>query len=78
MAKQSATESDNSFLSRALPQGAGGAKVYFDATYEVVTKQGLSAASQEAIAQQANVTKSAVRHYFSPRKSCCWLFYRWR
>lgn len=69
MAKQSATESDNSFLSRArYPKGREALKSILDATYEVVTKQGLSAASQEAIAQQANVTKSAVRHYFSTKE----------
>ena len=76
MAMQSATESDNSFLSRArYPKGREALKSILDATYEVVTKQGLSAASQEAIAQQANVTKSAVRHYFSTKEELLLAFF---
>lgn len=56
---------ENSFLSRArYAKGKKTLQAILDATYEVITTEGLTAASQEAIAKRANVTQSAVRHYF--------------
>jgi AcrR family transcriptional regulator len=56
---------DNSFLSRArYPKGKQRLQAILDATYDIVISEGLTAASQEAIAKRANVTQSAVRHYF--------------
>ena len=65
MSEQPALEIENSFLSRArYPKGKKRLQAIFDATYDIVASEGLAAASQEAIAKRANVTQSAVRHYF--------------
>lgn len=56
---------ENSFLARArYPKGKRRLQAILDATYEIVISEGLAAASQEAIARRAEVTQSAVRHYF--------------
>jgi len=56
---------ENSFLSRArYPKGKKRLQAILDATHDIVISEGLAAASQEAIAKRANVTQSAVRHYF--------------
>jgi AcrR family transcriptional regulator len=65
MSEQSAPNVEDSFLSRArYPKGKRRLKAIHDATYDIVISEGLAAASQEAIARRANVTQSAVRHYF--------------
>lgn len=45
------------------------------ATYELIVADGLSAATQEAIAQRANVTQGAVRHYFPTKESLLQAFF---
>jgi AcrR family transcriptional regulator len=53
------------FLDRArYPKGKRTLQAIYDATYQLVITEGLSAASQEAIAKRAKVTQSALRHYF--------------
>ena len=65
MSDQSALNFENSFLARArYPKGKKRLQAILDATYDIVITEGLAAASQEAIARRANVTQSAVRHYF--------------
>jgi AcrR family transcriptional regulator len=65
MSEQPALEDENSFLARArYPKGRKSLQAILDATYDIVISEGLAAASQEAIARRANVTQSAVRHYF--------------
>lgn len=49
------------------PKGQRTLRAILDATFDLVGSEGLAAASQEAIARRANVTQSAVRHYF-PKK----------
>ncbi len=65
MSEQPSLNIENSFLSRArYPKGRRRLQAILDATYDIVISEGLAAASQEAIAKRANVTQSAVRHYF--------------
>lgn len=65
MSDQSALNFENSFLDRArYPKGKKRLQAILDAIYDIVITEGLAAASQEAIARRANVTQSAVRHYF--------------
>jgi AcrR family transcriptional regulator len=65
MAEQPTLDFENSFLSRArYPKGKKRLQAILDATYEIVISEGLGAASQDEIAKRANVTQSAVRHYF--------------
>lgn len=67
---------ENSFLSRArYPKGKRSLQAILDATYEIVTSEGLTAASQEAIARRANVTQSAVRHYFPTKEELLLAFF---
>jgi AcrR family transcriptional regulator len=66
----------NTFLARArYPKGRQRLQAILDATYEIVTSQGLAAASQEAIARRANVTQSAVRHYFPSKEELLLAFF---
>jgi AcrR family transcriptional regulator len=59
---------DNSIAQRArTPKGRRTLQAILDATYELVSSEGLAAASQEAVAKRAGLTQSAVRHYF-PKK----------
>ena len=65
MPNQPEPDVENSFLSRArYPKGKKRLQAILDATYDIVISEGLTAASQEAIAKRADVTQSAVRHYF--------------
>ena len=67
---------NNSFLSRArYPKGKKRLQAILDATYEIVTSEGLAAASQEAIARRAEVTQSAVRHYFPTKEELLLAFF---
>ena len=60
-----AGDTENSFLARArYGKGKRTLQAILDATYELITTEGLTATSQEAIARRANVSQSAVRHYF--------------
>ena len=66
----------NTFLARArYPKGKMRLQAILDATYEIVTSEGLAAASQEAIARHANVTQSAVRHYFPSKEELLLAFF---
>jgi AcrR family transcriptional regulator len=74
--KISDSNSNDSFLSRArYPKGRKRLKDILDATYEIITKEGLAAASQEAIAKRASVTQSAVRHYFPTKEELLLAFF---
>lgn len=67
---------ENSFLSRArYPKGKRSLQAILDATYEIVTSEGLMGASQEAIARRAKVTQSAVRHYFPTKEELLLAFF---
>ena len=69
MSESSSQPESNSFLSRArYPKGRKSLQAILDATYEIVTSEGLTGASQEAIARRAKVTQSAVRHYFPTKE----------
>ena len=70
------TPSD-SFLSRArYPKGRKRLEDILEATYEIIAKEGIAGASQEAIAKQANVTQSAVRHYFPTKEELLLAFFK--
>ena len=67
---------ENSFLSRArYPKGKKRLRAILDSTYEIVISKGLAAASQEAIAKRAEVTQSAVRHYFPTKDELLFAFF---
>jgi len=67
---------ENSFLSRArYPKGKKRLRAILDSTYEIVISEGLAAASQEAIAKRAEVTQSAVRHYFPTKDELLFAFF---
>ncbi|MGI9325187.1 MAG: TetR/AcrR family transcriptional regulator [Pseudomonadales bacterium] len=76
MAEHLTANVENSFLSRArYPKGKKRLQAILDATYDIVISQGLAAASQEAIAKRANVTQSAVRHYFPTKDELLFAFF---
>lgn len=76
MTAQSSIKDDNSFVARArYPKGRKSLQAILDATFEIVTTKGLAAASQDAIAKRANVTKSAVRHYFPTKEELLLAFF---
>ena len=59
---------DESIVSKArTPKGMRTLQAILDATYVLISTEGVAAASQEAIAKRANLTQSAVRYYF-PKK----------
>lgn len=59
---------EDSITQRArTPKGRRTLQAILDATYELVTSEGLAAASQEAVAKRAGLTQSAVRHYFATK-----------
>ncbi len=63
------SEPVNSFLDRArYPKGRKTLQAILDATYELIIAHGPTAASQQAIADRAGVTQSAVRHYFTTKE----------
>jgi len=73
---QLSNKDDNSFLARArYSKGRKSLQAILDATFEIVTTEGLAAASQDAIAKRANVTKSAVRHYFPTKEELLLAFF---
>lgn len=55
------------FASARTPKGRRTIEAILDATFDLVSSEGLAAASQEAIATKAGVTQSALRHHF-PQK----------
>ncbi len=60
--------SEDTIAHRArTPKGRRTLQAILDATYELVSSEGLNATSQKAVAERAGVTQSAVRHYF-PKK----------
>ncbi len=70
------TDSDNSFLARAhYPKGRKTLQAILDATYELIIAEGPTAASQQAIADRAGVTQSAVRHYFPTKDDLLMAFF---
>ena len=76
MSESSSQPDGNSFLSRArYPKGRRSLQAILDATYEIVTSEGLMGASLEAIARRAKVTQSAVRHYFPTKEELLLAFF---
>lgn len=64
------------FLNRArYAKGKETLQAIHDATYELIVTEGLAAASQEAIAKRANVSQSAVRHYFPTKEELLLTFF---
>lgn len=69
------TDNDQ-FLGRArYAKGKETLKAIHDATYELIVSEGLVAASQDAIAKKANVSQSAVRHYFPSKEELLLTFF---
>lgn len=69
-------ETGNSFLDRArYPKGRKTLQAILDATYELIVAEGPTAASQQAIADRAKVTQSAVRHYFPTKEDLLEAFF---
>ncbi|MBF7731557.1 TetR/AcrR family transcriptional regulator [Pseudomonas sp. N040] len=67
---------ENTFLDRArYPKGRKTLQAILDATYELIIAEGPTAASQKAIAERANVTQSAVRHYFPTKEDLLVAFF---
>jgi len=67
---------ESSFLTRArYPKGRRTLQTILDATYDLIISEGMAAASQEAIAKRANVTQSAVRHYFPTKEELLYAFF---
>lgn len=67
---------ESSVLKRArYPKGKRTLQAILDATYDLIISEGLAAASQEAIARRANVTQSAVRHYFPTKEELLHAFF---
>ena len=64
-----------SVLRAKTPKGAARLQAIMDATLEIIVADGLGAASQDAIAQRAQVTQSAVRHYFPTKESLLKAFF---
>jgi len=70
------SEEKSSFLDRArYPKGRKTLQAILDATYELIIADGPTAASQQAIADRANVTQSAVRHYFPTKEDLLQAFF---
>ncbi len=67
---------NSSVLTRGrYPKGKRTLQLILDATYDLIIAEGLAAASQEAIAKRANVTQSAVRHYFPTKEDLLHAFF---
>lgn len=72
----SSLDFESSFLQRArYPKGKRTMQTILDATYDLIISEGIAAASQEAIAKRANVTQSAVRHYFPTKEELLYAFF---
>jgi len=70
------SEAKSSFLDRArYPKGRKTLQAILDATYELIVTDGPTAASQQAIADRAMVTQSAVRHYFPTKDDLLQAFF---
>ena len=70
------SEEKSSFLDRArYPKGRKTLQAILDATYELIIADGPTAASQQAIADRAKVTQSAVRHYFPTKEDLLQAFF---
>ena len=68
--------SGTSFMSRGrYPKSRERLKDIFYATYDIIVAEGLAGASQEAIAKRAEVTQSAVRHYFPTKEDLLQAFF---
>ena len=65
----------SSVLRAKTPKGEARLQAIMDATFDIIVSDGLGAASQEAIAQRAAVTQSAVRHYFPTKGSLLKAFF---
>jgi AcrR family transcriptional regulator len=64
------------FAGRArTPKGARALRAIFQATRELVARQGLNQVSLDAIADQANLTQAALRHYFPTRDELLTAFF---
>lgn len=64
------------FLNRArYPKGRKTLQAILDATYDLIIAEGPTAASQKSIAERANVTQSAVRHYFPTKEDLLLAFF---
>lgn len=57
------------------PKGRQALRAIFRATRDVMTEVGLPAASLDLIAQRANLTQAAVRHYFPTRDDLLMRFF---
>jgi AcrR family transcriptional regulator len=70
------SQTENTFLDRArYPKGRKTLQAILDATYELIIADGPTAASQQAIADRAGVTQSAVRHYFPTKEDLLVAFF---
>ena len=65
----------SSVLRAKTAKGEARLQAIMDATFDIIVSEGLGAASQEAIAQRAAVTQSAVRHYFPTKGSLLKAFF---
>jgi AcrR family transcriptional regulator len=69
-------EIKNSFLERArYEKGRKTLQAILDATFELIAAGGPAAASQQAIADRAKVSQSAVRHYFKTKEDLLEAFF---
>ncbi len=57
------------------PKGEARRRQIMTATFDIIVAEGLGAASQDAIAQRAEVTQSAVRHHFPTKESLLKAFF---
>ena len=68
MAEQAEPHFQNSFLARArYPKGKRRLQAILDATFDIVVREGLAAASQEAIAKRAGLPKVPCGTISQPR-----------
>ena len=69
-------DSDNQFLDRArYAKGRKTLQAILNAAYDLIIAEGPTAASQKAIAERANVSQSAVRHYFPTKEDLLVAFF---
>ena len=69
------TVNDEFFERARYAKGKETLRSIHKATYELIVEGGLAAASQEAIARHANVSQSAVRHYFPTKEELLLAFF---
>jgi AcrR family transcriptional regulator len=76
MTAQFLIDMDESIVSKArTPKGMRTLQAILDATYVLISTEGVAAASQEAIAKRANLTQSAVRYYFPKKEHLLYAFF---